>query len=51
MLANLANVLWLWVGWVLLEFTGYSVTFFFLGIVLLWLFWVSIFKAKEFKLY
>jgi MFS family permease len=51
MLANLANVIGLALGWFILQIFGYTWTFFFLGFILFWLFFVSVFKGKKFKLY
>jgi MFS family permease len=51
MLSNLANVIWLALGWLMLEIFWYMWTFFFLGIILIWLFVISVWKRKEFKLY
>jgi hypothetical protein len=51
MLSNLANVIWLALGWFMLSIFDYIGTFFLLGAILIWLFVVSVWKGKEFKLY
>ena len=47
MLANLANVLWLAVWWILLETFWYTATFCFLWLILLFLFFCSTFWHKK----
>jgi hypothetical protein len=51
MLANIANVIWLWAGWVFLQIFQYTVSFFLLWFLLLWLLVISMIKRKEWKLY
>ncbi len=50
MLWNLANVLWLVVWWILINFFWYNGTFFVFGTILIWVFLFSFFKRKEYKL-
>lgn len=50
MLLNLANVIWLVIGWLLVAVFWYNWTFFVFWAVLIWVFVTSIIKKKERKL-
>jgi hypothetical protein len=50
MLLNLANVLGLFVWWMLVWVFGYAGTFFVFGWILIWIFVVSVVKGEEWKL-